>query len=309
MKVFTRLEEAASFPRARAVAVGNFDGVHLGHQKILRCLVRQARRRRLFSLLLTFSPHPEKILGKGRMLMIQTLDQRLREVEKFGVDAVLVMPFGLRFSTLPPGRFLESVLVSALRARAVLVGQNFHFGRKRAGSVATLREFGQKAKAFEVCIVPPVNRDGGPVSSSRIRSLLREGNVEKAGVLLGRPYEIVGTVIPGHSLGRRIGFPTANIKAENEILPPGIYISRARLGRNWHPAVTYLGQRPTFGRGGFQVETYLLGHQGSFYGSQIAVQLLRRLRSDRKFESPAALARQIRLDVRRAEKHFAERKE
>ena len=304
MKVFTRLEEAASGVRPRAVAVGNFDGVHLGHRKILRCLVDQARRRGLSSLLLTFAPHPEKILGKGRMLMIQTLAQRLAEVEKLGVEAVLVMPFSRRFSTLPPGRFLESVLVKALRARVVLVGRNFHFGRKRAGSVETLREYGQKTKAFEACVVSPVVKAGGPVSSSRIRSLLREGNVAGAGALLGRPYGIAGKVVRGHALGRSLGFPTANLLAENEILPSGIYISQAKIGRRWQPAVTYIGRQPTFGRNQFQAETYLLRFKGSLYGRKIDLRLLRRLRSDRKFPSPAALARQIRLDVRRAVHHF-----
>jgi riboflavin kinase/FMN adenylyltransferase len=304
MKVFTRIEEAASFSGPRAVAVGNFDGVHLGHRKILRCLVQHARRRGLSSLLLTFSPHPEKILGKGRILMIQTLAQRLQEIKKSGVETVLVMPFGLRFSTLPPHRFLDRVLVKALKARTVLVGKNFHFGRKRAGSVTTLKEYSSKVKAFDVCLIPPVEKAGGPVSSSRIRVLLREGRVELAGVLLGRPYEIAGTIVRGRSLGRRLGFPTANLKPQNEILPPGIFISLAGIGRIWHPSLTYIGRRPTFGPGRLYVETYLLHFQGSLYSRKISVRLLRRLRPDRKFQSAAALARQISRDVRQAKAYF-----
>ena len=305
MKVFTRLEEAASFSKPRAVAVGNFDGVHLGHRKILQCLVRQARRRGLSSLLLTFSPHPEKILGKGRMLMLQTLAQRLQEVKKSGVEAVLVMPFGLRFSTLPPHPFLDRVLVKVLKARTVLVGENFHFGRNRAGSVTTLKEYSLKTKAFDVCIIPPVEKAGGPVSSSRIRGLLREGRVELAGALLGRPYEIAGAIVRGRSVGRRLGFPTANLRPQNEILPSGIFISLAGVGRDWHPSLTYIGQRPTFGPGRLHVETYLLRFQGNLYGRKATVRLLRRLRPDRKFSSAAALTRQIGRDVRKAVSYFS----
>jgi len=241
------------------------------------------------------------------MLMIQTLAQRLAEVEKLGVEAVLVMPFSLRFSALPPGRFLDLVLVKALRARVVRVGRNFHFGRKRSGSVGTLREYAKKTKAFKACVVSPAEKAGGPVSSSRIRSLLREGQVEGAGSLLGRPYEIAGKVVRGHALGRTLGFPTANLLAENEILPPGIFISQVKIGERWQPAVTYIGQQPTFGRGQIRAETYLLRFRDGLYGRKINVRLLRRLRSDQKFPTPAVLAQQIRLDVRQTEKHFARR--
>jgi riboflavin kinase/FMN adenylyltransferase len=307
MKVFMRLEEAAALRRPRAVAVGNFDGVHLGHQKILSCLVHQARRRRLSSLLLTFSPHPENILGKGRMLMIQSLSQRLERIEESGVEAVLVMPFNRHFSTLPPHRFMDLVLVKGLKARAVWVGQNFHFGRKRAGSVETLKYYGQKNKAFDVCIIPPLIKAGGPVSSSRIRGLLGGGQVELAGALLGRPYEIAGTIVRGRSVGRRLGFPTANLKPQNEILPPGIYISRADLGTKSYPSLTYIGKRPTFGRGRLHVEAYLFSFRGNLYGRQLRLRLLRRLRSDRKFPNSAALAQQIGRDVSQAQAYFHRR--
>jgi riboflavin kinase/FMN adenylyltransferase len=307
MKIFMRLEEAAALRRPRAVAVGNFDGVHLGHQKILSCLVQQARRRRLSSLLLTFSPHPENILGKGRILMIQTLSQRLERIEESGVEAVLVMPFNRHFSRLPPHRFMDLVLVKSLKARAVWVGQNFHFGRKRAGSVETLKYYGQKKKAFDVCIIPPLIKAGGPVSSSRIRGLLGGGQVELAGALLGRPYEIAGTIVRGRSVGRRLGFPTANLKPQNEILPPGIYISRADLGTKSYPSLTYIGKRPTFGRGRLHVEAYLFSFRGNLYGRRLRVRLLRRLRSDRKFPNSAALARQIGRDVSRAQAYFRRR--
>jgi riboflavin kinase/FMN adenylyltransferase len=307
MKVFMRLEEAAALRRPRAVAVGNFDGVHLGHQKILRCMVHQARRRRLSPLLLTFSPHPENILGKGRMPMIQTLSQRLERVEESGVEEILVMPFNRHFSTLPPYRFIDLVLVKGLETRALWVGQNFHFGRKRAGSVETLKDYSQKNRTFDVCIIPPLIKAGGPVSSSRIRVLLQAGRVDQAGALLGRPYEIAGTIICGRSVGRKLGFPTANLKPQNEILPPGIYISWADLGEKSYASLTYIGKRPTFGRHRLHVEAYLFNFRGDLYGRGLRLRLLRRLRSDRKFSSSAALTRQISLDVSRAQAYFHRR--
>ncbi len=286
--------------------MGNFDGIHLGHQRILGYLVDHARRRSLVSLLLTFAPHPEAVLGRGRVLMIQTLERRLELVRASGVDEVLVMPFDAGFSSLTPSGFLNRVLVEALKARAVFVGKNFHFGRGRTGTVKTLERFSLSTGLFEVCVVPPVMKSGRVVSSSLIRKLLFAGEVSRAGALLGRPYELRGRVVSGQSVGRRLGFPTANIRPENEILPPGIFISRAVIGSKTFPGLTYIGRRPTFASkdAGLHVETYLLVYRGRLYGKDMTVFFLNKLRSDRKFSGAAALAAAIQRDVSRAQKYF-----
>ncbi|MBM3297613.1 MAG: riboflavin biosynthesis protein RibF [Candidatus Aminicenantes bacterium] len=305
MRILRSLASAAASPGPRAVAVGNFDGCHLGHRRILARLKDSAREKGLVSLLLTFSPHPENVLGRGRILMIQTLRRRLELVGASGIDQVLVMPFDSVFASLSPAGFIDRVLVAALKARVVFVGRNFRFGRGRQGTVKSLRDAGRRTGRFEVCVVTPVTRSGKTVSSSLIRRLLHAGKVREAGDLLGRPYELSGRVVRGRSLGRRLGFPTANIRTENEILPPGIFVSRALVGSKAHPGLTYIGRRPTFGAGTAapSVETFLLGFGGSLYGREVTLQLLRRLRSDRKFPGTESLAAQIGRDVARA-RHF-----
>ncbi|MBN2198809.1 MAG: riboflavin biosynthesis protein RibF [Candidatus Aminicenantes bacterium] len=309
MKIYRRLEPFPGPHRPRAVAVGNFDGLHLGHRRILRRLTAYARRKGLVSLLLTFAPHPEKILGRGRVLMIQTLERRLELVRESGVDEVLVAPFDAAFSSLTPNEFIRRVLLHALNARTVFLGTNFRFGRRRAGTAQTLRAFGERTRLFEVRIVPPLKSVGRTVSSSRIRELLLSGDVSRAAALLGRPYEIRGRVVSGRAVGRRLGFPTANIRPENEILPPGVFLSRALFSGRIHPGLTYIGRRPTFGsqEGGVHVETHCLRRRQNLYGRRITIELLKRLRSDRKFPDAAALAARIRRDAARAESYFRRR--
>lgn len=309
MRIYRRLEPFPGPPRPRAVAVGNFDGLHLGHQRILSRLVACARRRGLASLLLTFAPHPEKILGRGRVLMIQTLKRRLELVGDSGVDEVLVAPFDAAFASLTPAAFIERILVRVLNARSVFLGTNFRFGRRKAGTAETLRAFGARTGDFEVCVVPPVRKSGRTVSSSLIRELLLAGDVSRAAALLGRAYDISGRVVSGRSVGRRLGFPTANIRAENEILPPGVFLSRAEVGGRIYPGLTYIGRRPTFGpgTGGVHVETFCLRCRSDLYGRRMTIRLLRRLRSDRKFPDAAALAARIRRDAERAETYFGRR--
>lgn len=306
MRIFERLEPLAGSARPRAVAVGNFDGLHLGHQRILRRLVAHARRRGVVSLLLTFAPHPEKVLGQGRVLMIQPLSMRLDSVRAWGVDEVLVMPFDADFASLTPAGFIDRILVRGLNARAIFLGKDFRFGRERAGTVRTLERYGARTGRFKVRVVPPVKRGGRAVSSSLIRELLLAGDVARAAKLLGRPYELRGRVVRGAALGRSLGFPTANIRPQNEILPPGIFLSLTTFGGRPRASLTYIGSRPTLGpgRGGPSVEIHLLRCRESLYGRVLRVGLLKRLRSDRRFRDAEALAAQIRRDVRRAESFF-----
>jgi len=303
MRVLCRLDFKPMFSGQTAVAAGNFDGLHLGHRKILRSLVEQAARRGLKPVVLTFSPHPEKVLGRRNIEMIQTIDQRLEGLRGFGVAAVLVAPFNATFAGLSIGDFVDHVLVRSLRTKLVVVGEDFRFGRKREGDVRSLRARGERA-TFEVLAVPPMVRGGRTVSSSLIRSLLAAGCVGPAAGYLGHAYEISGTVVRGDARGRTIGFPTANLDTENEILPPGVFLTMALVGAREVPSLTNIGSRPTFGCGPLRVETYLFGYRGDLYRKRLRLRFVKRLRGERTFASREALARQIARDAAAAKKYF-----
>ncbi len=302
MKVARGLENPPVFSGGTAVAIGNFDGLHLGHQRILRFLTERARENRLTSLVLTFSPHPEKVLSGARTPMIQTLEQRLRGLRRSGVEAVLVARFSRAFANLSVDEF-GRLISATLKARAVVVGENFRFGRKRRGGITELRRLGQKY-GFAVHPCPPVIREGQTVSSSRIRALLLAGRVSPANRLLGRPYTIEGKVVKGRGLGRDLGFPTANVLPENEIAPPGVHLTMALVRRRAYPSLTNSGHRPTFGPGPAQIETYVIDYQGALYNRKIGLRFLRRLRTERKFPGAEALISQIRKDVAASRSYF-----
>jgi riboflavin kinase / FMN adenylyltransferase len=283
------------------VAIGNFDGVHRGHQAVLAAAAERAQARGLGLAVLTFEPHPAQVLrGKGperltsnetKLSLMKALHPELR---------VIVHPFTLETAALSPRQFAESVLVAEVGARMVLVGEGFRFGAKRSGDLETLRELGAElgfaAEAF------PLAGDGvGPYSSSRVRELLREGNVEGAAEQLGRPHAVSGLVVPGAQMARQLGFPTANIARGVELLPgDGVYsawVSGEAWGRR--EAVVHLGARPTFQREA-GLEAHLLGETGDLYGQRLTVEFVGRLRAIQKFAGPEALAAQIRLDIAQA---------
>jgi riboflavin kinase/FMN adenylyltransferase len=303
MKVTTGLGAYEPGPQPAAVAIGNFDGLHLGHRRILQTLSRVSRRRNLRSLVLTFHPHPEHVLGRTRTPMLQTVPQRLESLREAGVDRVLVTGFDRRFSGLSPQDFMKTVLKDKLNAAAVVVGGNFRFGRNRSGDVDALKALGA-GLGLQAHPVAPVRKDGLVVSSSLIRGLLAKGRVEDAARYLGRPYRVAGRVIHGRAVGRKIGFPTANLHSENEILPVGVFITLARVGTSLHPSVTNIGFRPTFGQGGLSLETVLLDTGKNLYGRAMDVLFIKRIRPERKFVSPGALTRQIARDVQTARDYF-----
>jgi len=287
-----------------AVAIGNFDGLHLGHTRLLKVLGRVSRTEGLRPVVLTFDPHPERALGRGRTLMIQTLEQRLDLLCRWGLKNIVVTAFDARLARLTPREFMTRILKDGLGAAAVVVGPDFRFGRGRAGTVDTLKTEG-RSLGLRVLSVPQVRRGGRVVSSSLVRSLLARGRVEEAGRLLGRPYEVSGRVVPGRAVGRTLGFPTANIRSGNEILPRGVFITLVRVGRRLHPSLTNIGVRPTFGPGGLSLESLLLDFHGRLYGRRLDVLFLRKLRPERKFASPQALSRRIGQDILSARKYFA----
>jgi riboflavin kinase/FMN adenylyltransferase len=288
---------------APAVTVGNFDGVHRGHQALLAETVRQARAVGGHAVVLTFDPHPARVLSPERApAALTTLDQKAEELARAGADVLALLPFTEALSRESPAEFARLVLAGAVRARQVIVGEGFRFGRGRSGDVGELRRLGQDL-GFEVHAVPPVDEDGAAVSSSRIREHLGRGEVAAARRLLGRSYSVDGRVVKGDGRGRTLGIPTANLESANEILPArGVYACRVRLaaGEPFHAAVGNRGTRPTFGGRGETLEVHLLDFDQDLYGSSLRVAIEERLRDERGFAGPAELLAQIREDITRA---------
>jgi len=303
MNIIKGLENFPVLPQKTAVSLGNFDGVHLGHQKILETLVREARQNSLISIALTFSPHPKKIVGREPISMIQSLKQRVTAIGLFKVHSALILSFTRELSEFSAEDFILRFVVIPLKAEEIIVGENFCFGKNRSGCSETLRHLGQKHN-FRVLTLPPVTIDGMEVSSSLIRRLLHEGDAAKANLLLGRPYEIEGMVIKGMNRGRNLGFPTANIRTKNEIVPRGVFLSRTLVKGKDFPSLTNVGECPTFGRNTTQVESYLLNFDADIYSKRIRVRFLRKIREERRFSSPQELTLQIQKDLHVAKDFF-----
>jgi riboflavin kinase/FMN adenylyltransferase len=300
----TRLEGFApvGWPAA-CVAVGNFDGVHLGHQALAAAVVGRARARGGVAGALTFEPHPARVLRPERApSALLTLDQKARLLAEAGVERLAVLPFDRSLAMLTPEEFARRVLQDALGARSVVVGENFRFGHGRAGDVGELRRLGAEL-GFEVASLPPVSLGGRPVSSTRIREALGHGEVRQAQALMGRPYFIEGEVVRGDARGRALGFPTANLEPRNELLPrDGVYAARCGLAGEppERPAVVNIGRRPTFDGREVRAEAHLLGFAGDLYGRELRLDFVDRLRDERRFDGPGPLVEQIRADVAQA---------
>jgi riboflavin kinase/FMN adenylyltransferase len=304
MKEVVRLEAGAvpRWPRP-VVAVGNFDGVHRGHQALVASAVCAAAARGGTAVVLTFDPHPARVIAPGTAPpALMTLGQKAETLFRLGVGAIAVLPFTHDVAGGLPGDFAAGVLQRALGAEAVVVGTDFRFGRGRAGSVATLRGLGERL-GFEVVEVAPVVVAGETVSSSRIRETLARGDARGAATLLGRPHCVEGRVVHGDGRGRTIGVPTANVQPENETLPGlGVYAAWCWPGAApaGVPAVVNVGRRPTFGGGAVSVEAHLLEFHDDLYGRKLGVSFVSRLRGEQAFSGPEALVAQIRDDVRAA---------
>lgn len=282
--------------RRTAVAIGNFDGVHLGHARVLARLRREAASSGLTPLVLTFLPHPKRIPGRGESRMLQTGGQKFRALAGLGLRNILTIALTPALAALSPEAFATGVLAKRLRARTIVVGRSFRFGRNRAGSAVDLRRLGRRA-GFKVVVVPPVRVAGRIASSTLIRRALERGDVTLAAKLLGRPYEIEGTVVRGRGRGRSLGFPTANLATRNEILPRGVYATAVVIAGRPRLAMTNVGTGPTFGGRRLVVESSLLDYDGALRGRKIAVRFLKRLRPERKFPSREALVRQLLRDA------------
>ena len=305
MRVIRDLSELREPLRPSVVTIGNFDGVHLAHQRLLESVVRAARRLNATATAVTFEPHPSRVLTPERVpKLLTTLAQKSRLIERLGIELLVVLPFTHELSNLTPLEFVRQVLAGGLGAVSVHVGPNFRFGHQQAGDVRVLAELAGQER-FTLEVLPVAEIRGERVSSSRIRQLLSEGRVGKAGRLLGRPYSVGGPVVPGSGVGKQQTVPTLNLAPIDEQLPQnGVYVTRTRLGETAHESATNVGHKPTFGEHRLTVESFLLNFTGEIHATEMEVEFLYRLRDEMKFPSPAALKQQIQKDARRSVKFF-----
>ena len=298
----------AKFGHTSVLAIGNFDGIHLGHQAILRATVERAQALDAVSTALTFDPSPRKVLRPETAPMrLSTNTQRMEWFNALGLEAVVVLPFTLDLARLTPEEFVDQILLRDLHVRAVLVGENFRFGHRQAGDVKCLTELGAK-QGFAVVIVPPVVFRGEIVSSTIIRREVASGDVAHAARLLGRPFVLTGEVVTGTGAGRRFTFPTLNLAPEQELLPArGVYVTRTCLDGepHSHRSVTNIGMRPTFNGSSLTVETHLLDTQLATAPKRLEVRFWKRLREEKKFTGPEELRAQIAADIACANKFFS----
>ncbi len=305
--IFRSLDEARGQFPACGLAIGNFDGVHIGHQAVISKAVGWAMQRAVQPAVLTFHPHPATVVAPHRVPgMICPLEERLHLLHAAGAAQIMVLPFTPEVARLTPEAFVSEILVNALNAKAVFVGENFRFGHRQAGNPETLRRLGEQY-GFVSHFLPPVTFRGEIVSSSIIRRYLADSRVSRAARLLGRCFSIAGPVVPGRGIGRKETVPTLNLRpAPEQIVPPGIYVSETLevpTGRHWL-SVTSAGTNPTFGGSELTVETYLLDRLEGESPVHIQVRFRRFIRPEREFASAAELKAEILRDVSQAEKYW-----
>jgi len=313
MRTFHKLDDIPRDFGPALVSVGNFDGVHRAHRFVLDEIVRRAKVGSAQSVVVTFEPHPSRILRPGHDLKLLTpLPEKLRLLEATGIDAVLLLPFSRDLSLMTPHQFAHEILKKRLHAREVHEGYNFRFGHKAAGNIQMLRELGKdKEMGFEVHDYPEMRLRGERVSSSHIRKLLAEGRVSRARHLLARPFSILSTAGRGRGYGAKYTVPTINLARYEELVPKdGVYVTRTRIGsgnqNECFDSVTNIGNRPTFGSDSFAIESHLLNFHPIELSAETEVEIhfLDRLRDEIKFPSVEALKEQIGRDVAKAKKYF-----
>lgn len=305
MRVVRDLSELQETPRTSAITIGNFDGIHLAHRELLGRVVRSARELGGISVVITFDPHPAKVLAPERAPKILTpLDLKIHLIEQEGIDILAVLCFNRELSRLSPAEFANKLLVQQLHAASVHVGSNFRFGHQRAGDTAVLAELGRKG-GFRVETLPMIQVRSHRVSSSHIRQFLSEGHVEIAGRMLTRPYAVRGVIVAGERIGHRQTVPTLNLGLVEQLLPgKGVYITRTLAGGTLYDSVTNVGHKPTFGPHRLTVETFLLNFHGEVKAREMEIQFLHRLRDEIKFPNAETLKQQIQQDVRQSLKFF-----
>ncbi len=300
MKVYERYQDIPESTPPSVVTIGVFDGLHVGHQALLQRVMEESRARSLWPAALTFHPHPARALSPGKSLPLLMPDLfKVQGLSSFELRFVLRQDFDAGFAGLSSDEFSRVVLAERINARLVVVGDDFAFGRNREGNIRSLRAFGER-DGYEVLAIPRLQAGGATVSSTRIRALLAEGDLHPVEALLGRPFVLSGRVVSGRQRGRKLGFPTANLRPDEMMLPaPGIYAGQAWVEGEKSPFVSAIniGFVPTFGPAELTVEPHLIDFHGEILGKRIALALWERLRNEAKFPSAAALVAQIQKDV------------
>ncbi len=299
MKIYTSPEQVHAPPVRAHVTIGNFDGVHLGHQQLFARVVASARQDGGMSVALTFDPHPLKLLSPRGIRLISTTEQKIELIERAGVDALLIIPFTREMAATSAEDFVDDILLRKLAMRNLVVGYDYAMGRGRIGDTAFLRQQGA-LKGFSVEVVPAFYAQGKLVSSSAIRELVAAGKMRDVRTLLGRHYQIRGSVQRGRQRGAQLlGYPTANLSILEEDLCPkrGVYVTRVNYGGACYGGVSNIGYNPTFGETHLVAETHIFGFRDDIYGRPLRISLLRHLRDERRFDSPAELVAQIEKDI------------
>lgn len=305
MKIFHGTENA-NIAKPTVLTLGVFDGLHLGHQRIMKTVVERAAAIGAVPTAITFDPHPRAILHpESAPPMLQTLDQRLANFEILGIEQAIVIPFTIEFSRQPAEVFLSNIVRDRLHAKEVYLGKGFAFGKDRGGNIDLLRRMSSEL-GFIADEVDEVQLRGQRISSSKIRHLLAAGRVNLARRMLGRPYGVEGVIIRGNRRGHTIGFPTANLKPHNRVIPRyGVYASATLIDGAWRRSITNIGIRPTFESDAEpSIETYIFDFDGDLYGDVLRVRFLYRIRDERKFNGIDELKAQIEKDTRRARNYF-----
>jgi riboflavin kinase/FMN adenylyltransferase len=297
MVLLRRLEKPHLY-RGGYVSIGNFDGVHNGHRRIIARAAERARRDQVPAVAMTFDPHPIKLLRPEQAPKeLTTLDHKAELLEQAGASCVIAYPTDRKLLRLTPEEFFDAIVISELRAKGLVEGPNFCFGRDRRGDIGTLRDL-CRLRGVELDVLDPVGGGEQMVSSSAIRSLLAAGRLDEAVGLLGHPYRLRGRVVSGARRGQSLGFPTANLAGIENLVPgEGVYAGRFRLGDEWRPAAVNVGSNPTFGDEERKVEVHVLDFAGDLYGRTVEVDLLKRIRDVRRFAGRDELVRQLADDV------------
>ncbi|MDD3581548.1 MAG: bifunctional riboflavin kinase/FAD synthetase [Desulfobacca sp.] len=288
--------------RQPVITIGNFDGVHLGHQTIFQLVIERARALAGQSVVLTFDPHPLKVMRPDlRLPLLTTKDQKLRLLSTLGLDAVVVQPFTPEFAAMPARDFVNDYLCSRMNIQEVIVGHDYCFGHNREGNITLLQEMGAE-KGFSVRVVDAILINHTVVSSTSIRNLVRDGHIGAANRLLGRPYEVTGVVVRGHGRGARLlNIPTANLKPDNDLLPASsIYAVYVTVGNQTYPAVANIGTCPTFQDNQLSLEVHIFDFDQDLYDHVMAVEFVARLREEKRFPGIPELVAQIQADIRQA---------
>ncbi|MFH1076205.1 MAG: bifunctional riboflavin kinase/FAD synthetase [Pseudomonadota bacterium] len=299
MELICEIDNIANPLVASAVTVGNFDGVHLGHKALIEKTILKAHDIGGKSIAITFNPHPLKILAPQKCPLLITTNERKAElIAQTGVDALISVRFTPEFASIPAESFIKDILCAKLGMKAIIVGPDYTFGANREGSIETLNKI-KKSTGLEVTVLPWVGNARERISSTRIRNLILDGKVAEANRLLGRHYELTGVVVSGRNRGARLlGFPTANLSISNELCPKaGVYAALAQHCGKTYKAVANIGYSPTFADGALTIEAHLLDFADSLYGEMIRIDIVKRLRGEKKFPSHKELAVQIRKDI------------